>query len=157
MVAPPGAVSTGAAKSVCCRVPGVRLRPSETTVATSVVRSGPTLVRPSPVTVTAAQVTCTPLLLGLAVPGEAVPGLAVPGEAVPGEAVPGDAESLGDGLDVLGSDVALPVGEGVVSGSALPDGEQAVSVRAPRPPTTRPARRRARAGPLARPRVMCAL
>jgi len=143
-------------------VPGVRLRPSETTVAMSVVRSGPIAVRPRPVTVTDVQVTCTPLLLGLAVPGEAVPepGLAVPGDAVPGDAVPGEAvagdtESLGDGL--AEGVVALAVGSAVASGLALPVDEQPTRASAPRPTTTRPAARRTKARPLGRPRVMCAL
>jgi hypothetical protein len=148
-------VSTGVVKSVCWRVPGVRLRPSDTTVATSVVRSGPTLVRPSAVTVTDAHVTCTPLLLGLAVPGAAVPGLAGPGDAVPGEAVAGEGEPVADGLD----EVALSVGDGVpvASGSALPVPEQAAKARAARAAGTSPARRRTAVRPSARPRVMRAL
>jgi hypothetical protein len=132
----------GDSKADCSRVPGVRLRPSETSVTTSVVRRGSTADRSIRIGVTLVHETGAAVPLGLSLP----PGVAVPlGEAVPPGVSEGLAVRSGLGEPVP---VAVAVGfVGIIGGSTRPQPARAsvaVAVAASRAiePGTRAAGRR---------------
>ena len=113
-VAPSGAVSDGVRKSLCSRVPEVRLVPSETTVTTSVARRGAVSARLTRTGLTVGHETgaavedCDGVTPGVGVPEALRPEPLEPGvgEAVSGvPEPPAEGESLAVG--VLDSTVSL--------------------------------------------------
>jgi len=121
-------------KSLCSRVPEVRLRPSETTVTTSVVRRGSVSTRATLTGVTDVQEAGIPVAAGVVpgVAGLAVSLLAVAGDADPGLAVPPEGAAEGEAVSVTVADgsPSAVADDGSGFGTPPTSGAQAVSAKA---------------------------